>query len=588
LFVILAVSVPLGWFLILPDDFRHFAQSMVATIVFLPNMFFARESGYFDVSSIYKPLLHTWSLGVEEQFYVLFPIMLFFIFKFVWKWRFVAILVAAILSIICAELGWRHNAAINFFLLPGRAWELLAGCLLALTPFDRLGAGVRRPMLFQILSLSGLASVCAAYVLFDSSTPSPSLAVLWPVVGAVLILACATPGTLCFSILSNRLATGIGLISYSTYLWHQPIFAFARMIFVADIPIWGYLALIGLTLGLAYLTWRFVENPFRDRKRFSRGAVFIAAAACMISFLAVGVSIQLRRGVPERFTGPYHLVAEGAADTSPLRDTCGNRIPASFKGFCVFGDANGPIVAILGDSHGKELFWRATKLMTGRSYALQPFLWNGCAPFASVTSVRPDKGCAIFHRKIQDYILGQAQIKTVVLVANWPVYLNCAQGWNCSTTPNRLDLSSRPADPTRLKVISDAMDHEIDAYRAAGKAVVLVYPEPQMPWDVPRFMLARLRASRAVDDVGVSRAAHEARVKTSRDFLDAEAAKPGVWAFDPASILCSEGANGLCRAQLNGRPLYFNFGHINGHGADFIAARLIEALDRLRPAPATR
>jgi hypothetical protein len=486
-----------------------------------------------------------------------------------------------------AEAGWRHNPDVNFFLLPGRAWELLAGALLALTPFDRRAVGLRRPKMCQSVSLAGLALICGAYAIFDSSTPSPSLAMLAPVAGAVAVLAFAVPGTLCFSILSNRLATGVGLISYSAYLWHQPIFTFARMIFVGGISTWGYLGLIALTLGLAYLTWRFVENPFRDRERFSRSVIFGGAAACIGVFLCAGLSVQLMRGVPGRFRGPLHLVAEGAADVSPLRDTCGNRLPKTFDGFCVFGAANGPIVAMLGDSHGKELFWRAGAQMAGRSYALQPFMWNGCAPFADVTTARPDRGCLPFHQRMRDYILGQPRIRTVVLAANWPAYFNCPLKRNCATSLDRLDLSSHADDPARVRAIAEAMSREIDAYRAAGKAVVLVYPEPQMPWDVPRFMLARLLASRPLSDVGVDRATHEGRAWTSRAFLDSQASKPGVSTLDPAAVLCSTGPAGFCRAQLNGQPLYFNFGHINGHGADLVGARLLQTLDR-SPALAAR
>ena len=590
LFVVLAFSLPCGWLLMLPEDFRHFAQSLIAVVLFLPNMFFAHESGYFDASSVYKPLLHTWSLGVEEQFYVFFPILLFGLYKLNHRRdRLLAALgLASMVSLICAEVGWRHNAAVNFFLLPGRAWELLAGCMLAVAKLDRIAAGGRHPRVFQGLSLLGLAVILASYVVFSAATPSPSLFVVAPVVGAVLILACATPSTVCYALLSNRLMIGVGLISYSLYLWHQPVFAFARMIFVGGVSPFGYVGLIVLTVALAYLTWRFVETPFRDRTRIDRKTVFVGALAVMVLFLAAGGSVQLTRGAPGRFHGPIQKVAAGEADISPFRDTCGNRLLKRFEGFCVFGDRAAPIVAVIGDSHGKELFWRATTELAGRSYALQPFLWNGCAPFAGVTSTEPDRMCGPFHRRMRDYILANPRVTTVVIAANWPAYFNCPQRRSCATTPGRLDLSSHPDAAERVGLIAQAMAREIDAYRAAGKTVVLIYPVPQMPWDVPRFMFARLRASLGVADVGVARGAHEARVRRSRNFLDGEAAKDGVWGLDPGAILCSTGRAGFCKAQEHGAPLYFNFGHINGRGADLVAPKLLDLLDRVSAGPSVR
>ena len=583
LFLVIGVSLAFGWCLMLPDDFRHFAQSLIASLLFVANMFFAHEDNYFNPNSAYKPLLHLWSLGVEEQFYVIFPLFILIICRFARKWAVHIVLLLIFLSITSAELGWRHNATVNFFVLPSRAWELLAGCLLALLRIDRIGLGARHPMLFQGLSLLGLASICTAYFWIDSATPSPSLAVAPPVIGAVLILACAIPGTICHAILSNRAAAGIGLISYSAYLWHQPVFVFARIYSGVDIPPLAYLGLIGLVLGLAYLTWRFVENPIRDRRRIGRKPLLIGAAAFMGSFLMLGLGVQLLRGVPGRFVGPFHLVAEGASDISPYRDSCGNRMPKNFENFCVFGSRNAPIVAILGDSHGKELFWRATAQLAGRPYALQPFLWNACPPFASLTAKGPEMACHTFHERMFSYILGNPRIQTVVLAANWPIYFNCRDKPNCFTSVDGLTLPLNAGQGKRVRLISEAMGREIAAYRAAGKTVILVYAEPQMPWNVPLYMLMRLRNSQNLESVGVSLAAHEARSQSSRAFLDDQVTKRGVLKLDPASILCAGEPVGFCKGQLNGMPLYFDNGHINGHGADLIASRLLSILDGLYP-----
>lgn len=584
LFLVLLVSLVFAWFLILPHEFERFGESLVAVNLFVSNMLFAHENGYFETVSAVRPTLHTWSLGVEEQFYILFPLFLWFVSRRFPRHRLAIFAGLFVLSMAFAEWMWRHDSSLNFYLLPSRAWELLAGAMLAQISFDRDSLRQQRPLLMQIASLTGLAMVCASYVLFNEMTPSPSLIVAIPVIGALLIIACAVPGTLCHAILANPLARGIGIISYSAYLWHQPVFVFARLYNGAELSVPVYIGLIGLTLVLAWISWWFVERPFRDRSRISRASIFRLAGAGMVFFIAVGGGIVLAKGVPGRFGAAGALVQKGVDDISPYRDSCGEKIPADFATYCLFGPAGRPIVAVLGDSHGKELFWRMTQDLSGHPYRLQPFLWNASAPFAGVTQGERDSPKThAFHDRARDYILGDRQIRTVVIAANWPTYFNC-ESLFCTTSQTRPDLVHGPNDPARIAAISAAMAHEIDAYRAAGKTVVLVGPEPHMPWDVPRFMLSRIVQGRSDLGVGEPRALHDARAAAADAFLAREAKLPGVYLVDPATSLCTTGPTGFCHAEAGGMPLYFDDNHVNGAGADRVARAVLPLLDRVATA----
>ena len=255
----------------LPDEFKDFAQSLVAINVFASNILFWQESGYFAAAAELKPLLHTWSLAVEEQFYVIFPLFLLLCRRLTRNRLLALLLVLTVLSLALAQWASATHPVANFYLLPTRAWELGVGAILAVTVKNWIH---RDGPVAQIGSAAGLAMIVYAIFAFDATVPFPSVWALIPVLGTALIIACARPSTLVGTVLSWRPIVGVGLISYSAYLWHQPLFAFARIRFLNEVTPATYLVLSVVALGLAYLSWRFVERPFRNKTQFSRRQIF--------------------------------------------------------------------------------------------------------------------------------------------------------------------------------------------------------------------------------------------------------------------------------------------------------------------------
>ncbi|MEZ5878521.1 MAG: acyltransferase [Tepidamorphaceae bacterium] len=215
-------------------------------------------------------MIHTWSLAVEEQFYILFPIVLILFWCYGKEKVFFSIIIIAAISLLLSEWGWRNNPMANFYLAPTRAWELMAGSIAA---FIVQKNGVQKE---NALALIGLLAIIFAIFVYDKDTPFPSVYSLVPVIGVVLIIIYADEDTITTKILSINPLVSVGLISYSAYLWHQPIFAFARIRLLEFPSRELMLALCALSITLAYLTWRYVEQPFRTRTKTKSLFVFLS------------------------------------------------------------------------------------------------------------------------------------------------------------------------------------------------------------------------------------------------------------------------------------------------------------------------
>lgn len=305
---VVAVCIPLAWFWLLPGDMKDFSDSVVSVFLFVSNLLFWRTSGYFDTDTELKPLLHTWSLAVEEQYYVLFPVFLAVAWRFGRRWIVALLVVVALLSLLAAQWGSAVDPSATFYLLPTRGWELLIGALAAFHlsrhPLP-VAAGSGR----QLGALAGLGLIVYAILVFDSNTPFPSVYTLAPTVGSVLIILCATPQTWVGRLLGSRAFVGVGLVSYSAYLWHQPMFAFARHRTSHEPGAVLMFSLALLSLVAAYFSWKYVELPFRNRRRFGRRQIFGLSLAASLAFITFGIAGHVTTGFAGRYPADQRELA---------------------------------------------------------------------------------------------------------------------------------------------------------------------------------------------------------------------------------------------------------------------------------------
>lgn len=300
LFFVMATCLPFAWLWLTPNDLKDFGQSLVAVSTFSSNILFWWESGYFDTAAELKPLLHTWSLAVEEQYYILFPIFLMLTWNLGIKRILILLLIVFFISLGVAIWGTQyatHPKIISgaFFLLPTRGWELLIGVFAAF--HLKYNTHIKSHTVNQLLSLIGFGMIVYSIVAFDKTTPFPSLYALIPTIGTGLLILCAVPKTFVHKLLSLKFIVGIGLISYSAYLWHQPLLAFARHRFIGEVSELILISLCCASLVMAWFSWRFIEGPFRNRKSFDRKVIFRLSAISILLFSTIGIAVHFTNGL---------------------------------------------------------------------------------------------------------------------------------------------------------------------------------------------------------------------------------------------------------------------------------------------------
>ena len=419
LVLVLATTLALGWFLLLPNEFKQLGKHATAAAAFLANFALWRESGYFDTAAEFKPLLHLWSLGIEEQFYLLWPAVL------VWLWKrktaLLGILSILVLASFALSVHMAHTAPVaNFFWPVSRFWELGAGCLLALAmerPRETVptAAGDRRflEIGYNFQSLAGLALIVASIVTFDTTTAFPGWPALLPVVGTLLILATPAEAWIQRNVLGSHLLVWFGLISYALYLWHWPLLSFLNILEAGLPPLTVRWVALGSSILLAWLTYRYIELPIRQRKE-RRFNLRLAAAAAVAG--VAGLVVYVTGGVAHRFDADVLALHHGPK----LDEVCHARFAATTPiNYCRTTSAQSPSILFVGDSRAHAIYEVAAPLLAP-THSVMLLGRGGCPPVLNVRVDGYDSNeaeCEQVWRTFVDYAQ-QTKPKVIIVVGN--------------------------------------------------------------------------------------------------------------------------------------------------------------------------
>lgn len=559
--LVILAGLPAAWFWLFPRERQDFARSIVAVALFGSNIFFNDAIGYFAPNIEMWPLIHTWSLSVEEQFYFIYPLILWATRS--WRARNVLALVVVITALSLALAQWMSNVdpQADFYLLPTRVWELGIGALIALSPsmVSRPTANIRAG-----LACAGLALLMASFLFISRALPLPSLLSLGPVGGAALLIAFATPANVVGRLLGSAPMVGVGLISYSAYLWHQPLFAFARYRFDVR-PASLTMALLGVAaFALAFVSWRFVERPFRDRRLFSRTAIFTSALVVLVGLIVIGRVIVLHHGYPARMPAIV-----GDRDVGVYRDHCldiADLSPASLAGLeaCHLGVRGAkPDFLLVGDSHAASLADGVdlAAASAGRSGVVLGA--NACLPLVGVDSNYPrSKGaCRRLHDAVPD-IVEKLGVKLVILHARWD-YLQESLTFE--------DNADRDA-PVRERVRRRLID-TLSSLAVRGARIRIVTSTPTAPYRVPDILARKAYFGLDVDERATLAGYRATNALASILFADS-AIRALAEPLDVYSFFCREPDASHCAVEEGGRPYFFDDSHLTGFESRALAPSL--------------
>ena len=546
LFTVLAATLAAGYVISMPGDLTEIGKSTVAATLFFSNFHFWLTSGYFDAPHSGMPLLHTWSLAVEEQFYIVFPLLLVLTARFA-RGRYIMVLTPILLlslglSVAAVHYGTAGGFAASaaFYLLPTRAWELLLGAILAI--------GATRPLisarLNDVVAAVGTALIAVPVFAFTSQTPFPGTEALYPCIGAALLLYSAPHGPWATRMLAHPAMVFIGKISYSLYLWHWPLIVFATYWNGHALSALQTVVVLAVTFGLSALTWRFIEQPCRRTKLVNHTALFSIAGGTMAMFVCMGIALIATHGLPQRLPDKVRAIAAYAEYDTALvfrsgqcfLENDGDTLQNFDNTTCLKLSPDKANVLLLGDSHAAHLWYGLYGAFP--TLNIMQATASGCRPLLDFNTFKAKPRC----QELMGYMLGQwlpaNPVDAVVIAARWV-----------------------PDDVTALK-------QTIAFLRTRVRAVYVVGPAPEYAMAVPSLLA---RAMMHNDSLLLQRSLRT-EPKTLDKTLRAALADTGAVYLSPYQALCPP-PNGMCMAATStGMPLQFDYGHFTAEGSAHIAA----------------
>lgn len=585
LILVLASALGFGYFALLADEYEQLGRHAVSAIVFLLNFRQMSEAGYFDVVSYGKPLLHLWSLSVEEQFYIVWPI-LFLLFR---RLRFDllrALVLCAFLSFAYAL--WLGDIAPDqaYYHPLTRFWELLVGAAMAYLHYTKgvnwLPVGWRSPMARNILSASGIALVAGALLGLSKNWQHPGPATLWPLVGAMALIATG-PSALINRLLAVRPLVLVGLISYPLYLWHWPILSYIRIMESGHPIQWVLWCGAVLALALAWLTYQWIELPLRMTREKRRVTLYLVCAMGVL--LIVAAAIVMQGGLPKRAGLLYfqaqksQMIREARQDQSCMALFPKNEAPV----YCRQHNAGDRMIAIIGDSHAHALFPGVAELAESRGYGTLMLANSGCPPLIGTVMGRNHaerKQCARSIKKIHDVLDNDKRVISVILVSRGPQYLTGLGFGAVEREYTYPPIASESSDDN--STISNAVEVFANGLAATARHVhengmrityLLQVPELGV---VAKDCLGRpMTLHQGMNKCTVEYEIYRSRMHSYRTLaLNLATALPYLNIVDAEKVFCSPTT---CSGLINEQFLYADDNHLSVTGSRKIAPLVLKA-----------
>ncbi len=555
LFIIIASAI-----LYDAHNFESFGKSLIATTFFSSNIYFWTETGYFEAPAQIKPLLHTWSLAVEEQYYIVFPLLMAFLARY-FKPRIRHILAGmALLSFVWDIYALQNDPSGAFYFAHLRAWELLIGSVLALSPFPtKINSSIRNS-----LSLIGLGMIAAPIFLYTENTAFPGFAAAAPALGTALIIYSGIEDfTFVNKLLSISPLVFIGKISYSLYLWHWPLIIFGKYYAIKQLTSLETGGLLAATFLMATLAWQFIEKPFRSKNLSSSSSIFRYAGAIMAITAGIGALIYFSGGLPI-------LQKQGVTYEIDLHYTeCNFTSDAKSLTFCSIGiKAKTPSFLLWGDSHASALA-KGAKLSAFRNKVAGQLTYaTSCPPLLDMTPNKRE-GCIKFNNMTMKYIEDHPEIGTIFLAGRWTVYTE-GTGYKENKKFKLTDTTSRPsANKTNEVLFADGLERTVQKLLALNRKVIIISQVPEIKYDVPSAYFIAQRTGRDINNL-IAPSLEDYLSRNKKAFLTINMIRKNdnIQVIDPWKVLCNEQQ---CFVVIDKTPLYVDADHLSTFGSNYIS-----------------
>ncbi len=591
LLLVLAAALIVGWVVLLANEFAQLGKHVAGGAGFVSNLLFWAESGYFDNAADTKPLLHLWSLGVEEQFYLVWPVVLWLAWTRKLKLlgvTFVVILVSFVVNIATMQL----DRAASFYSPFARFWELMLGSALTLvTHQSKSSLAQGSKVVKNFLSVMGAGLIAGGVVLIDKDRQFPGWWALFPAFGATFLIAAGPEAWLNRFVLSNRLLVWVGLISYPLYLWHWPLLSFARVI-ESDTPSREIrMAVVLISFLMAWLTVKFLEHPIRFQRHARPSLVTSALVALMVALGLAGLCIYAVGGLESRHPIQEQIRVNSNFDWPENlghQQECVAMMSRSGRttGYCSIKDVSrNPDIVIVGDSHGNQLFPGVEKALEGTAANVLNLGAGPCLPFFNVAFVQTGfpNTCHQYIDPSLQFVIDTDSVKTVVLASRGPLYLS-GRGYRHDRGGEEgfdrtLVLTTMPQLKDHREIFRAAMKSTIERLLQKNKRVIFYLDVPELGFD-PQSCVdmrpVRLTSKKIRSPCAVPRKEFDERNSEYRaQVFSVVKDFPAVQVFDAAKALCDEK---FCWAVLGGKMLYRDDDHLSVYGSELIAKGLTPLL----------
>jgi peptidoglycan/LPS O-acetylase OafA/YrhL len=570
LFLVMGLSVFASWFWLFPSHMVDFSQSLIAVSFFSSNILFWQETGYWGVENELKPLLHTWSLAVEEQYYVFFPIFLMIMWRFRKRWIFSSFVLVAFSSLLLSQYLVTVKPTANFFLLPTRGWELAIGAGIAFYFVYRtreMAALLSHKLIDEVMGGIGVALIFWAVIFFDESTPFPSVYALIPTIGTALIIIFSNNSTFIGKILGSKILVSIGLISYSAYLWHQPLFVFARHRSIAE-PSSTLMFILSLaSLLMAFISWRYIESPFRKKGVVSRTQIFSLTIIGSLVFILIGVWGQHTNGFADRYNHSIIQVLDAKDDGFRIKTSLNEETVLTAFGelqIYRFGDqASGRIdFVVWGDSHAEAMLPAIIEAARTNGMSGVFVGRNGCPPFLNAVQVREGfTTCNVHAEKVVDFISMNTSIKKVILISRWSIY---AMGKRYKKEPGNAvyiqdNLSNEISFSENKLVFERSLKDTLEKLTGLGLEVIISKQVPETEHYIPEA-LAKKNLYELEEELAPRFQDYKERQKFVENLFDELKDVFALQFVDPSEYLCK---SSTCKiTDPSGVPIYVDTNHL--------------------------